>query len=229
MINGFEYEVLTALNPMSTTMLQSDSVSVILAHFNRHRFLRASAESILGQSHAPLQLYVVDDCSPNRKWLDELKPLLTDNRLSIARCLENVGHYRIKNFVIDMCRTDWIAFQDADDISVQNRLQRQIEVARTSCSEVVSCSCISIDENDVALGTLRTPSHPKFSSRLFGKRFLMLNGGMLISRASFFAVDGFDGTTHVGADSDLSTELSNSCAFGTSASRSTFAESGLIL
>ena len=178
------------------------SIAVVLAHYDCARYLRAAVESILAQTLTQWKLFLVDDCSPNDDWLHEVEDLSADERIMIGRTRANVGHYRIKNYIIDRTTVEWIAFQDADDVSLPCRLRVQLDYALRHHVDIVGTGYGEITQ-DGKMGRVRImPLRPQMVQR-FGKSFVMLNGSMLVSRASFFAVEGFDGTARIAADSDF--------------------------
>lgn len=100
-------------------------ISVIMPVHNGEEFISESIESILNQTFEDFELVVVNDNS-------------TDSSVDIAR---SVGDSRIKvidnpnsglvsalNFAIGSTKSEFLARQDADDISEVDRLQRQIDV-----------------------------------------------------------------------------------------------------
>ncbi len=101
-------------------------VTVVIPCYNAAPFLRATLESALRQSHAPSEVLVIDDGS-------------TDNSAAIAgffgppvRVISqtNQGESIARNRGIDEARGDWIAFLDADDLWLPNKLQRQLAAAQ---------------------------------------------------------------------------------------------------
>lgn len=101
------------------------TVSVVIPCYNAAEFLRETLESALGQTHAPLEVIVVDDGS-------------TDDSAAIAGSYgppvrvirqENQGESVARNRGIDEARGDWIAFLDADDLWKPEKLVRQLAAA----------------------------------------------------------------------------------------------------
>ena len=98
-------------------------VSVIVPSYNEARYLRQMAASILGQTHAELELIVIDDGSTD----DSLRILgeIGDARLRVVT-QPNSGSYVARNRGISEARGEYIALQDADDISMPTRLESQV-------------------------------------------------------------------------------------------------------
>lgn len=105
------------------------SVAVIVAAYNAESTIVASVESILSGT-MPCHAYVVDDCStiPVATTLAHLK-----DRIEIIRLDHNVGPAAARNIAIDKAIKagfEFIAIQDADDISFPTRLEKQIAFLR---------------------------------------------------------------------------------------------------
>jgi glycosyltransferase involved in cell wall biosynthesis len=92
--------------------------------YNEEKTIKRAAESILNQSHRDIELIIVNDGSTDGT-VDLIKSL-SDSRI----CLINKDHTGIVdslNIGIGSAKGEYIARLDADDVSVPNRLQTQIE------------------------------------------------------------------------------------------------------
>ena len=99
-------------------------VSVVMSVYNGERYLREAVDSILGQTFGAFEFVIVDDAST-----DETPLILsgyTDPRIVFLRNDENLGLTRSLNVGLKMACGEYIARQDADDISLPNRLERQV-------------------------------------------------------------------------------------------------------
>ncbi|MBN9602775.1 MAG: glycosyltransferase family 2 protein [Afipia felis] len=134
-----------AQNATETSVMQS--VAVIVAAYNAESTIVASVESIL-LGTTPCHVYVVDDCSriPAATALSHL-----EDRIEIIRLDQNVGPAAARNIAIDRAINagfEFIAIQDADDISFPTRLEKQIAFMRDH-PHVGACgtwTCL-LDEN----------------------------------------------------------------------------------
>jgi glycosyltransferase involved in cell wall biosynthesis len=106
-------------------MQQLPTVSVVIPTYNYGRFIGEAIESALGQSHAPLELIVVDDGST-----DDTLEVLAKYRGKVNYISQkNQGPSAARNKGILASRGEWIAFLDADDLWFEDKLQRQMECA----------------------------------------------------------------------------------------------------
>jgi glycosyltransferase involved in cell wall biosynthesis len=100
-------------------------VSVVIPCYNAAKTLAATLESVLAQSYRPIEVIVVDDGS-------------SDESAAIARSFaprvtvvvqKNGGPASARNEGIRRCRGEYIAFLDADDLWLPDKLAVQVPVA----------------------------------------------------------------------------------------------------
>jgi len=116
-------EPATTLAPVSEP---GPTVSIIMSVFKPDESLVTSLRSLMSQTWPHLQVLVVDDCSP-----DEFQPLIAeavalDDRIELLRMPVNGGTYKIRNFAMAQARGEFVAFQDSDDWSHPERIERQL-------------------------------------------------------------------------------------------------------
>ncbi len=100
-------------------------VSVILPVYNGERYLRESIESILTQTFRDYELVIVDDGSTDAT--AALLDTYTDPRIVRLTNPTNIGLIGSLNRALKLVRGTYIARMDADDISLPNRLEQQVE------------------------------------------------------------------------------------------------------
>jgi glycosyltransferase involved in cell wall biosynthesis len=102
-------------------------VSVVMAVFNGEKYLREAIESILNQTLRDFEFIIVDDGSNDGTpgILREYKE--KDNRIKIITNKENIGLTKSLNKAIKVAKGEYIARQDADDISLPERLEKQVD------------------------------------------------------------------------------------------------------
>ena len=102
-------------------------VSVVMPVYNRERFLGEAIASILGQTYADLELIVVDDGSSDRSPDIISEYAARDARVVPVYLQQNVGRGAARNRGIERASGEYIAGMDSDDISLPDRLQRQVD------------------------------------------------------------------------------------------------------
>src|SRR5258708_31795371 len=96
--------------------------------FNGMRHVGAAVESILAQTYRDFELLVVDDGSSDRSL--EIVRSYRDARIRVLVNERNLGLAASLNRGLSESRCALIARQDADDLSLPNRLERQVAVMR---------------------------------------------------------------------------------------------------
>ncbi|EDY52411.1 glycosyltransferase family 2 protein [Streptomyces clavuligerus] len=182
------------------------AVSVVLPHYDCARYVGDAVGSVLAQDRPDLRLYVVDDRSPDESWTTALRPYADDPRLTVLRTSRNVGHLRIKNQLLERITTPYVAFQDADDISLPDRLRRQLAVLERNRADLVGCAYEYIDAEGRATGRRRMPRHGNLWLRL-GRTTVVLHPSTVVRRQALVRLGGFDGTVRFGADTDFHLRL----------------------
>jgi len=93
-------------------------LSAVLTHYNYGRFLPDAVRSVLGQSEPPGEVFVVDDGSTDDS-RERIRPFLDNVRWIEA---PHGGQAAALNAVIPLCRGDWIAFLETDDVWEEGKL-----------------------------------------------------------------------------------------------------------
>ena len=104
--------------------LAKPRVSVILPVRNGMPYLPMAVESILSQTFGDFELIIVDDASTDST--PECLAELTDPRVRVIRNERNLGVSKSLNKALALARGEYIARQDADDLSFPKRLAKQV-------------------------------------------------------------------------------------------------------
>jgi hypothetical protein len=99
-------------------------VTVLMAVHNGERYLRDAVESILCQTFQDFEFLIINDGST-----DNTRDVILsydDARIVLVDSEHNVGQTRSLNRGLELAAGEWIARQDADDISEPDRLAKQV-------------------------------------------------------------------------------------------------------
>lgn len=101
-------------------------VSVLMPVYNvKEEYLRESIESILHQTFNDFEFIILDDCSKND--VESIVNSYKDTRIRFYRNDKNLKVSACRNKLLDLSNSEYVAFQDADDISYAERLKVQVE------------------------------------------------------------------------------------------------------
>lgn len=106
--------------------IHNPKISVIMATYNREPLIKDSIQSILNQTFTDFELIIVDDGSTDgtRKLVKNLQK--KDRRIKLVS-QRNKGVTPARLRAIKESTGEFIAIADSDDISLPNRLEREIK------------------------------------------------------------------------------------------------------
>jgi len=99
-------------------------ISVIMPVYNREKYVEEAIKSILNQTVTDLELIVVDDASTDNT-LNVIYSI-NDQRIQVFQLKENKGVSAAYNTGLSKARGLFIARMDSDDISIPDRLEKQL-------------------------------------------------------------------------------------------------------
>lgn len=113
-------------------MSVSNNVAVLLPVYknDQAKFLQLSIDSILNQSYKCVILYIGVDGPIGKELYECLKLYEQETRVNVSYFIENRGLAAVLNDLLVLCKKtniDYIARMDADDISIDKRIQKQLD------------------------------------------------------------------------------------------------------
>jgi glycosyltransferase involved in cell wall biosynthesis len=134
------------------------AVTILLPVFNGAAYLRESLGSALRQTFSDFELLVVDDGSTDET--PRILESVSDSRLRVLRNETNIGLVATLNRGLDEARGEWIARQDADDLSLPRRLEVQMAFVRGNPSvPLLGADAWLVDGRGRLRGRWRTGGH----------------------------------------------------------------------
>lgn len=107
--------------------MKNPLVSVVMATFNEPvNYIAEAIESVLGQTFADFEFIIVDD-STNTDTIKKIDSYKDDKRITVIRGNSRFGFVEALNHGLKVARGEFIARMDADDISVPDRLEKQVK------------------------------------------------------------------------------------------------------
>lgn len=178
-------------------------VSVVMSVFSGERYLKDAVESILSQTFHDFEFIIINDGST-----DSTPQILqgyaqADKRIRIVN-QANMGLTKSLNRGISLARGKWIARQDADDISMSSRLEKQLEFLAShpevgvlgtavkvisSKGKIIRIVRSELEDGDIQFYLLR--DNP------------LAHGSVMFSMDIFERIGGYDEAIRYGQDYDL--------------------------
>jgi len=185
-------------------------VSVLMSVYNGERFLRDSVESILGQSYTDFEFLILDDNSTDSTWEILQQYAEKDTRIALIRNEQNIGLTRSLNKGLRLARGEYLARQDADDVSLQQRLELRVKFLDAHPKVGVVGSALEIiDENGKVLAQ-RKPATADAELRLemLIKNSSLLHTSILARTSLLKELGGYNENIRFAQDYDLWWRLS---------------------
>ncbi|MEO8512884.1 MAG: glycosyltransferase [Ignavibacteria bacterium] len=98
-------------------------ISIIVPTFNRSKLLKATIQSIFGQTHQYFELLIVDDGST-----DDTKSIIeeiNDKRIRYFNVGRTKDIAKVRNFGLKNSNSEYVAFCDDDDLWQHDKLEKQ--------------------------------------------------------------------------------------------------------
>ena len=180
-------------------------VSVVVATNRVSPFLAEALGSLAAQTHPRVETIVVDDGSPDPAAVDDAAA----SALPSARVLHrpSAGVSAARNAGAAEAGGELLVFFDDDDVCHPERLARQAALLMASPGAVACyCGMRTIDEEGrVLVEADQVAVHDRLD--VARRRTGILLGNLMVRRADFDALDGFDPALRLAEDLDLVLKL----------------------
>ena len=172
--------------------------------FNQEKYLEESIKSILSQTFRDFEFIVVNDACSDRSyeilkyWADK------DSRIKIIANEENIGLTKSLNKAIKEARGEYVARQDADDISLPERLEKQVSfLDKHPEIKILGTFGYIIDENGKVLGGYRTSVSYANIKRDLIKKNPFMHTSVMIKKEIINKVGDYNEKFNVSQDYEL--------------------------
>jgi glycosyltransferase involved in cell wall biosynthesis len=177
-------------------------VSVIIPNYNYGKYIAKTVDSVLSQTYKCIEVVVVDDGSKD----DSLNVLKNYGEALTVIRQQNQGVSPARNNGVRNSTGELLAFLDADDIWLPEKLERQVQRI-TSDGDVglVHCAMSYVDINDNVFGENRNGLEGWIGEAILRLKPAIVGAGStgLVRRHIFDEVGGFDPRQTTAADWDF--------------------------
>lgn len=160
-------------------------VSVIIPVYNGSAFVGEAIQSILDQTYKNLELIIVNDGSTDET-LRILKRFKDNHpqKIKVISYLKNLGESKAANVGFTQSRGEFIARMDADDISHQERIEKQVNFMLAHPEIIVLGSqSLVIDKNGKITGKKTFPQYHPSIYRDYGFYHPMMHPSCMFRRS----------------------------------------------
>jgi hypothetical protein len=178
---------------------RSPEVTVIMAAHNAAAYIAESIQGVLDQTYPDFQLLVVDDCST-----DSTRDIVrshTDPRIKLIALERNVGPGAARNLAMRTAATELVANNDADDVSLPERLERQVAYMRAHPECVLLGSAFKqVLDDGTPAGDYFPPVDPALVKWMLFNHNVVGNSTAMFRRETALSVGGYDETLRYAED-----------------------------
>lgn len=110
-------------------MKHNELVTVFIPIYNSEKYIKETLKSIINQTYDNLEILIIDDGSTDRSLeiINEFK----DKRIKILKNETNKGIPYTRNRGLKNSNGKYIAIMDSDDISMKDRIEKQVNYLQT--------------------------------------------------------------------------------------------------
>lgn len=136
-------------------------VSILMPVYNASAYLQEAIESIINQTFTDWELIIINDGSTDKS--AEICKYFNDTRIRYFEHKENCKLIATLNEGIDLCKGQYIARMDADDISMPKRLEKQLAFLENNPDYIlVGTNAYVIDQHEKIIGKIINPESNNF-------------------------------------------------------------------
>lgn len=183
-------------------------VSIVIATYNYAKYLPIAIESALNQTYKNIEVIVVNDGSTDNT-NEAIAPHLNDKRIRYIK-QTNSGQTFAKNCGIKNSQGEYIAFLDADDYWMPDKLEKQLSLFSADSAVGVVFSLMKIvgpdNEKVETLKTLK-PYKGWVTNHLIIDNFVPFSSS-LVKRECLEKIGNFDETLRMSIDWDIWLKIS---------------------
>lgn len=152
--------------------------------YNAEHYVAAAVKSIQKQSLTKWELLIVDDGSRDKTRQILTKLARADQRIRVILNQKNVGMAKSLNRLLPLTKGTYIARMDADDVSLPQRLAKQVALLEKN-PELVACGGHEyiINEKSQTLGVKQFPTDSQ-KCRQLQLLFMTIQPPVLMARGS---------------------------------------------
>ncbi len=186
--------------------MSAPRLSVLMPVYNAEAYLAQAVESVLGQTYTDFEFIIVDDGSRDSSPARLAEYAARDARVVVVGNASNQGLTRSLNTALARARGALIARQDADDLSLPERFERQ--VAFLDAQPRVGMLATAIRVIDGAGGT----RHERYFDEWLDdaalqqqllRAFCIAHGSVMMRRAALERAGGYRPVMEPAEDQDL--------------------------
>jgi len=159
-------EILFRVSKLKNDKKNKDLVSIITPSYNSSKYISQTIESVISQTYQNWEMIIIDDCSTDDSIYTIEKYLKKDMRIKLIKLEKKSGPAVARNKGIKEANGRYIAFLDADDIWLSEKLEKQINFMKKERICFCYSSYYVIDEKGFEIGLFITKKEATYKELL---------------------------------------------------------------
>lgn len=165
-------------------------VSVIMATYNCEKTVRESIDSILNQTFTDWEFVICDDCSTDGTYavLCEYKEKYPDRFIILKNDVNSKLSYSL-NRCLCAANGEYMARMDADDISLETRFEKQVNVLDNSPEIDAVGGTIHLFDEDGPYGRVYYPEFPY--AKFLRRKVPFAHPAVMVRKSAYDSLGGY--------------------------------------
>ncbi len=179
--------------------------------YNAGPYVGESIKSVISQTYSNIELIFVDDKSSDNSLEIAREIQKFDGRIKIFANKSNLGVSKSRNLAFTKATGKWLAILDADDVFVQNKLEKQINFINSTNLNlsIIGTSSFLIDESGREFAKYKYPNNSIIlKQNLINQKPFPPHSSLMYCASAVRSIGGFNYNFLLGEDIDLCLRLS---------------------
>jgi glycosyltransferase involved in cell wall biosynthesis len=175
-------------------MKYAKKISVIMVAFNSEKFIKYAIDSVIKQTYKNWELLIINDASKDNT-KNIVRRYYKYKNIKLTNLKKNVGAYKATNLGLSLCKGEYIAILDSDDIADRNRFKCQSNILKNESNVGLVASWFNkIDYKNRIIKKIIIPTTPEFFAKTFPCINLICNSSVMfrkkiLKEINFFCKD----------------------------------------
>ena len=183
------------------------TICVATPVFNTEKYIADAIESILSQTYQDFEFIIIDDCSTDNTYNIVQHYANKDHRISLLKNDVNLGIAGNRNKILSLVKSKYLAWQDADDISLPKRLQHQYEFLECHPNVGILGGYLQIFDQNGDLGLRKYPADDAYLRKIIFRYSPVAQPGAMVRVSALKEMGNYDLDYPPAEDLDMSFRL----------------------
>ena len=136
--------------------MEQDLISIVVPVYRAENYIEETLDCVRAQTYTNWELLLIEDCGPDRsrQLIEEYIRRTGDRRIRLLTHPTNLGAARARNLGVNEAQGRYLAYLDADDLWVPEKLERELAFMKEQKAAFVFTGYEFADENGVGTGKI---------------------------------------------------------------------------